>query len=207
METNKLYSKALLIAQFVVIYNIIEGIISMFLGYENESLTLFGFGVDSFIEVASNLGVVFMIRRIQQNPNSDKSTFEVKALKITGWGFYLLSISLLIGIIINICKKHLPENTIFGVIISIISIIVMAYVSYNQLAIGKKLNSEPIIADAKCTIICIYMSIVLLISSAVYYYTGFAYTDSLGALCLIYFSFQEGKECFEKAKGKSTCKC
>ena len=164
METNKLYSKALLIAQFVVIYNIIEGIISMFLGYENESLTLFGFGVDSFIEVASNLGVVFMIRRIQQNPNSDKSTFEVKALKITGWGFYLLSISLLIGIIINICKKHLPENTIFGVIISIISIIVMAYVSYNQLAIGKKLNSEPIIADAKCTIICIYMSIVLLLS-------------------------------------------
>jgi divalent metal cation (Fe/Co/Zn/Cd) transporter len=69
METNKLYSKALLIAQFVVIYNIIEGIISMFLGYENESLTLFGFGVDSFIEVASNLGVVFMIRRIQQNPH------------------------------------------------------------------------------------------------------------------------------------------
>lgn len=207
METTKLYNKALLIAQFVVIYNIVEGIISIFLGYENESLTLFGFGADSFIEVASNLGVVFMIKRIQKNPNSDKSTFEIKALKITGWGFYLLSISLFIGIVINIYKKHLPENTVFGVIISLISIIVMAYVSYNQLRIGQKLNSEPIIADAKCTIICIYMSIVLLISSAVYYYTGFAYTDILGAFGLIYFSVKEGKECFEKAKGKSTCKC
>lgn len=207
METNKLYKRALLLAQFVVIYNIIEGLISMYLGYENESLTLFGFGADSFIEVASNLGVIYMIRRIQKNPNSDKSVFEIKALKITGWGFYLLSISLLIGIIINIYKKQLPENTIFGVIISLLSIIVMAYVSYNQLNIGKQLNSQPIISDAKCTIICIYMSIVLLVSSAVYYYTGFAYTDSLGALFLIYFSVKEGKECFEKAKGKSTCKC
>lgn len=207
METNKLYNRALLLAQFVVIYNIIEGIISMYLGYENESLTLFGFGADSFIEVASNLGVIYMIRRIQKNPNSDKSVFEIKALKITGWGFYLLSISLLIGIINNIYTKQHPTNTIFGVIISLLSITIMAYVSYNQLNIGKQLNSQPIISDAKCTIICIYMSIVLLVSSVVYYFTGFAHTDSLGALCLIYFSLQEGKECFEKAKGKSTCKC
>ena len=207
METNKLYNRALLLAQFVVIYNIIEGIISMYLGYESESLTLFGFGADSFIEVASNLGVVYMIKRIQQHPNSDKSIFEIKALKITGWGFYLLSASLFLGIIINIYTKQQPHNTIFGVIISLLSIIIMAYISYNQLNIGKKLNSQPIISDAKCTIICIYMSLVLLLSSVIYHFTNFVYTDSIGAICLIYFSVKEGKECFEKAEGKSNCNC
>jgi divalent metal cation (Fe/Co/Zn/Cd) transporter len=202
-----LFQKALWFAQFIVVYNVIEGIVSMVLGYKEESLTLFGFGVDSFIEVASNLGVIFMIKRIQQNPNSDRTKFEKKALKITGYGFYLLSVSLMIGIIINLIQNHKPENTIFGLIISIISIAVMAFVAYNQLDTGKKLDSAPIIADAKCTLICIYMSIVLLLSSAVYYFTGFAYTDILGALGLIYFSIKEGKECFDKVNNNKLCSC
>jgi len=71
---------------------------------------------------------------------------------------------------------------------------------------GRKLNSEPIIADANCTKICVYMSLVLLTSSLVYELTGFAYADVIGAAGLIYFSISEGKEAFEKAKGKQ-CSC
>ena len=72
--------------------------------------------------------------------------------------------------------------------------------------IGKKLNSEPIIADANCTKVCVYMSLVLLVSSLVYELTGFAYADAIGAAGLIYFSVSEGKEAFEKAGGKE-CGC
>jgi len=71
---------------------------------------------------------------------------------------------------------------------------------------GRKLNSEPIIADANCTKICVYMSLVLLTSSLVYELTGFVYADVIGAAGLIYFSISEGKEAFEKAKGKQ-CSC
>ncbi len=207
MEEKKLYSKALLIAQFVIIYNGLEGIISILLGLKEESLTFAGFGVGSLVEVASNLGVIYMIKRIRENPKTCKSDYENKALKITGWGFYLLSASLLIGIIVNIIQHHKPENTLFGVFISLISIAIMLLVTYNQLQIGKKLNSQPIISDAKCALVCVYMSIVLLVASAVYYLTGFAYADILGAIGLIYFSVKEGKECLEKANGKETCDC
>lgn len=72
--------------------------------------------------------------------------------------------------------------------------------------VGRQLNSEPIMADANCTKVCVYMSIVLLISSLVYELTGFAYADALGAAGLIYFSFTEGKEAFDKAKFKE-CNC
>jgi hypothetical protein len=86
----KLYKKAYLLSLTTIVYNIIECIISMIMGYHDETLTLFGFGVDSFIEVMSGIGIAMMILRIKQNPDSSKNRFEINALKITGTGFYLL---------------------------------------------------------------------------------------------------------------------
>jgi divalent metal cation (Fe/Co/Zn/Cd) transporter len=71
--------------------------------------------------------------------------------------------------------------------------------------IGRVLDSAPILADSNCTMVCIYMSIVLLVSSLIYQFTGFGFVDSLGALGLIYFSINEGKESFEKAAGLEEC--
>jgi divalent metal cation (Fe/Co/Zn/Cd) transporter len=71
--------------------------------------------------------------------------------------------------------------------------------------VGKQLESEAILADAECTLVCIYMSIVLLAASVIYELTGIAYVDVVGTLGLAYFSFKEGRECFEKAAGKECC--
>ena len=178
----------------------------MIMGYQDEALTLFGLGVDSFIEVMSGIGIALMILRIRQNPDSSKNRFEINALKITGTGFYLLSAGLLIGIITNIIYGHKPETTLWGIIISLVSIIVMIWLMMEKKGIGKNLKSEPIISDANCTKICIYMSLVLLASSLIYELTGFVYADGIGAIGLIYFSISEGKEAFDKAKGK-ICGC
>ncbi len=201
-----LYRRAFRLSLFTVFYNIIEGVVSMALGYADETLSLFGFGADSFIEVLSGIGIAIMITRIRQNPDSPKSRFEITALKITGTAFYLLSAGLLAGIVLNIIYKHKPETTIWGIVISLISIAVMIWLMNAKKSIGKKLHSEPIISDANCTRVCVYMSVVLLVSSLVYEFTGFAYADAIGAAGLIYFSVSEGREAFEKAKGKS-CSC
>lgn len=203
---QKFYRQAYRLSLFTIFYNIAEGIISMILGYADETLSLFGFGADSFIEVMSGIGIAIMILRIKRNPDSPKSTFEKTALKITGTAFYLLSVGLLIGIVINLITRNKPETTLWGVVISLVSIAVMVWLMNAKKSIGKKLNSEPIIADANCTKICVYMSLVLLVSSLVYELTGFAYADTIGAAGLIYFSVSEGKEAFEKVKGKE-CTC
>lgn len=203
---QKLYKRAYWFSLFTIFYNIIEGAVSMILGYQDETLTLFGFGADSFIEVMSGIGIAVMIMRIKQNPDSAKSTFEIKALKITGTAFYLLSAGLLAGIVINLINHHKPETTLWGVVISSISIAVMVWLMNAKKKVGKQLNSEPIIADSNCTKICVYMSLVLLASSLIYELTGFAYADIIGAAGLIYFSISEGKEAFEVAKGKE-CSC
>jgi hypothetical protein len=80
-ETDKLYKFALYLSIFTIMYNIAEGLISTWIGYSDESLTLFGFGVDSFIETISGIGIAAMVMRIARNPLSSKSQFEVTALK------------------------------------------------------------------------------------------------------------------------------
>jgi divalent metal cation (Fe/Co/Zn/Cd) transporter len=203
---QKYYKRAYLLSLFTIFYNIIEGLVSMVLGYEDETLSLFGFGADSFIEVMSGIGIAIMIIRIRRNPNSPKSKFEITSLKITGTAFFLLSAGLLAGIVLNIINHHKPETTFWGVIISLVSIVVMVWLFSAKKSIGKKLHSEPVIADANCTKICVYMSLVLLVSSLLYELTGFAYSDAIGAAGLIYLSISEGRESFEKAKGKE-CNC
>jgi len=206
LQEQKLYKRAYLLSLFTIFYNVIEGLVSMFFGYEDETLVLFGFGMDSFIEVLSGLGIAIMILRIRRNPSSSKSDFEIKALKITGTAFYLLSLGLLAGIVMNLISHHKPETTLWGVIISAVSILVMFWLMTAKKNVGKELGSLPILADANCTKICIYMSVVLLVSSLIYEWTGFAYADVIGTAGLIYFSFTEGKEAFEKAEGKE-CSC
>jgi len=204
-QEKKLYDIALALGVFTIVYNLAEGIIATTFGFEDETLALFGFGVDSFIEMISGIGIVYMVIRIRQNPTSNRSGFERTALRVTGWSFYLLVAALVISSAVVLYTGHKPETTFWGVIISLISIVVMLFLIYGKIKTGKLLQSDAILADANCTKVCIYMSCVLLASSAIYELTGFPYADALGTLGLAWFSYQEGKECFEKAASNKHC--
>ena len=205
-EQANYWQFALWLALFTIFYNIAEGLISIFFGISDEALTLFGFGVDSFIEVMSGLGILAMVLRIRQNPDTSRTKFEVTALRVTGTAFYLLAVGLGATAIYNLFVAHKPETTLPGLIISAVSIAVMWALVMGKRKVGRALNSMPILADANCTMVCIYMSLVLLASSLIYELTGFGFIDSIGALGLIYFSYKEGRESFDKANGLE-CDC
>jgi divalent metal cation (Fe/Co/Zn/Cd) transporter len=203
--TNKYWTYALWLALFTIFYNLAEGLVSIFFGINDEALTLFGFGVDSFIEVMSGIGILAMVLRIRQNPETPRSQFERTALRVTGTSFYLLAVGLGATAIYNVFSAHKPTTTLPGLIISLVSVAVMWALVAGKRKVGRTLDSAPILADANCTMVCIYMSIVLLAASLIYQLTGFGFVDSIGALGLIYFSYSEGKESFEKAAGMDDC--
>jgi len=207
MDTKKLYKYAWFLAIFTITYNILEGLVSIVFGIDNESLTLLGFGIDSFIEVLSGIGIAHMIIRIRKNPDSGKDSFERTALRITGTSFYILTLGLVISSAYNIWTVHKPITTTWGIVISVVSILIMLFLVYWKRRVGDQLNSQAILADAECTKVCIYMSIVLLISSVIYEVFNIPYIDSIGALGLAYYSFIEGRECFEKAVKDKYCSC
>ncbi|MGA3287178.1 MAG: cation transporter [Bacteroidota bacterium] len=206
-DQNRFYRIALGLAVFTILYNIAEGLVSMYFGYQDESLALFGFGADSFIEVLSGFGIAHMVLRIQKKPQSNRDDFERTALMVTGYAFYALAIGLAATSMYNLWIGRKPETTLWGVIISLISIAVMWVLVVRKRKVGRQLNSAAILADVECTKVCIYMSLVLLFSSGVYELTRFAFVDTLGTLGLAYLSFKEGRECFKKAKKNSHCSC
>jgi divalent metal cation (Fe/Co/Zn/Cd) transporter len=203
---ERYWDYALWLALFTIFYNLAEGIVSVSFGIQDEALTLFGFGVDSFIEVMSGVGILAMVLRIRRSPEAPRSQFERTALRITGVAFYLLALGLAATAVYNLVTGHKPTTTVPGLIISLGSIAVMWALVWGKRKVGHALDSAPILADANCTMVCIYMSIVLLAASLIYELTGFGFVDSLGAIGLIYFSVNEGRESFEKAAGLE-CGC
>lgn len=200
-----LYRWALILAFITVFYNLLEGLVSIWFGFNDETLALFGFGLDSFIEVLSGIGIVHMVIRLKHNPSSkDRDKFETTALRITGTAFYLLITGVALSAIVNMATGHRPDTTFWGIVISALSISTMYALMKAKLHVGEKLDSAPIKSDANCTRACLYMSFLLLASSLIYQWTGFAYADSIGALGIMWFAYSEGKEAFEKAANKKT---
>jgi divalent metal cation (Fe/Co/Zn/Cd) transporter len=202
------YRYASLLALFTIFYNLAEGVVSIWLGVADETLALFGFGVDSFIEVISAIGVWHMLRRIRANGNETRDEFEQRALRITGSAFYVLTIGLILTAALNLYQSHKPETTVWGIVVSVVSMTFMWVLIRQKTTVGKALNSPAILADAACSRACLFLSVVLLISSIGYELTGIGSLDSIGAILIAWLTFKEGKESFAKAKGMNcSCSC
>ncbi|MBU1100205.1 MAG: hypothetical protein KKA84_07350 [Bacteroidetes bacterium] len=205
---NKLVNRALVLSIITIVYNIGEGLISVYFGMQDETLALFGFGADSFVEVFSGIGILHMVIRMKYTKVTDRDSFEKTALRITGIAFYLLTFGLIAGSVINIISQVEPETTMVGVIVSAISILTMYFLMKSKLAVGKALKSDAIIADANCTRTCFYLSFLLLGSSLLYELTGIGYIDIVATLGIAYFAFKEGREAFDKVRtGSLACSC
>lgn len=198
-ETKRLWKTALWLAGVTVFYNLAEGIVSVAFGYTDDTLTLFGFGLDSFVEVISGLGVWHMVARVQKN-DTRRYSFERTALRITSVAFFILAAGLSATSIYNIYYSNQPSTTVWGIIISLVSIISMTFLMSLKMSVGNRLHSQAIIADAHCTRTCLILSIILLLSSVVFELFRVGFIDSLGALGIAYYAFQEGREAAMKAK-------
>ncbi len=232
-KRHALYRSAAWLAVFTVIYNLAEGIVAVYFGMEDETLALFGFGLDSFVEVISGAGILHMVMRLSRaNANggqaasfepasfepasfepasfepdsSENNRFEATALRITGSAFYLLAAGLLVTSALALYGGHAPETTFWGVVVSLVSIVTMWALIFMKEKVGRALGSAAILADAACTRACLYLSLVLLVSSVGYELTGVGWLDAVGAGAIAVFAYREGRESFEKSRGED-CAC
>jgi len=202
MTRKRLVNTAFILALVTILYNVAEGLVSVFFGLSDDTLALLGFGLDSFVEVLSGTGILHMIYRMKKAGLEDveaRDRFERQALRITGTAFYILAAGLVAGSVITIVQGTKPVTTLPGVIISILSILTMYILMTWKLKIGKKLRSAAVIADAHCTRACFYLSFVLLASSGLYALFEIVWFDIAGSLAIAWYAFSEGRESFENA--------
>ena len=190
---EKLYKRALLLSYLTVGYNVLEGIISIFAGALAGSIALIGFGLDSFIESISG-GV--MIWRFSQSGKKaeEEERIEKKATRLVASTFFILGAYVLYESIKKLVVSDIPEPSLLGIIIAIVSLIFMPILFYMKYKTAQSLNSSSLIADAKETLACMFLSIALLLGLGLNYLAGIWQADPIVGLLIVVFLVKEGYE-------------
>ena len=194
-----LKKKALILSYFTVIYNIIEGIVSIIAGIlASGSIALIGFGLDSFIESLSGGVMIWRFGKHGKISEEEEEKIEKRATKLVAITFFILAAYILYESIKKLYLHEKPESSLFGIIIAIISLIVMPILFYAKFRTGKALNSKSLIADSKETLACIFLSVALLIGLGLNYIFGFWQADPIVGFVIVVFLVREGYETLEE---------
>jgi len=169
------------LAVFTVAFNVLEGLVSMGFGWAGGSLSLFGFGADSFIEVGSALLILWRLR----NDAPGQPGRERAAAKGVGWMLLALGLGTAAGALLQLAGRHHPETTLPGLLVSVLSIGFMIFLWSEKARAGKALASGAVLADAACSLACVQLSAVLFAGSLAYLLVpGLWWADAGAALAL-----------------------
>jgi len=154
--------RALWLSALTIVYNLAEGLVSMAFGWADDSIALFGFGADSFIEVASALLVLW---KLLDHGNLAR---ERKATRAIGWLFLALTAGIAGGALLQLTAQRHPPTTVPGLVISLLSLSFMVFLWRAKLQAARALDSATVAADAACSLACIQLSLVLFAGSLLF---------------------------------------
>jgi divalent metal cation (Fe/Co/Zn/Cd) transporter len=190
---NKYRKRALTLSYVTVLYNIIEGILSIFAGYLAGSSALIGFALDSFVE---SLSGIIMIWRFSGNKdgidNEKEEKMEERAELLVGITFFILGSYVLYEAVEKLIHKSPVEPSLLGIIIAVASIIFMPILFFLKYKTGKIIGSKALVADSKETLACTFLSFVLLFGLLMNSLFSISQADSIAAIIIVIYLFKEG---------------
>lgn len=190
--STELHKRALLLSYLTVGYNILEGILSIFAGLLTGSIALIGFGLDSFVESLSGSVMIWRFRKHGRISIEEEERVEERAERFVAFTFFILGTYILYESVKRLYFKEVPEPSLLGIIIAIISILVMPILFYLKYRTGKSLKSRSLIADSKETLACVFLSVALLAGLGLNYLYGLWQADPVAGLIIVLFLIKEG---------------
>lgn len=187
---------------FTIAWNLLEGLVAVIAGALAGSISLVGFGVDSFIEVTS--GTTLLWRMVADSNESTRERNEKISLRIVGTCFLALALYIGYESISDLVSRRAPEHSIPGIILACVSLLVMPVLSRAKKDVGKKLQSAAMTADAKQTDFCMYLSAILLMGLLLNAALGWWWADPVAALIMVPIIAKEG---MEGIRGKACDEC
>ena len=185
---------------FTIAWNSIEGIVAVLAGAFAGSISLVGFGVDSFIEVTS--GVALLWRMSIDAEEHHRERTEQLTLRIVGACFLALAAYVGYEAVTNLLNRKTPEHSLPGIILACVSLIVMPILSRAKRRVGALLKSAAMTADAKQTQFCTYLSAILLGGLLLNAFYDLWWSDPVAALVMVPII---GKEGIDALRGETCC--
>lgn len=206
-DTQAWVRRAVALSWFTIVYNFIEGVVSMWFGVADDSFALFGFGADSFIEVASAALVLWRFRaEIGAAPKSVER--EKHATLGIGVLFLLLTLGTAGGASYQLWTGTNPDTTIPGLVVAAISLSFMFFLWKAKVRVAENLGSSAMKSDASCSLACIKLSAILFAGSMLFLlFPVLWWADSVAALALAGMIGKEGWEIFDSARKGEVASC
>jgi divalent metal cation (Fe/Co/Zn/Cd) transporter len=195
-ERSRLGRRAQLLAGVSVTYNLVEAVIAVTAGIVAGSVALVGFGLDSVVEVSSGLIILWQFRhRLPQSR-------EKQALRLMAFSFFALAAYVTFESVRALFFGGEPRPSPVGIGLAVASLMVMPFLSWAQRRTGRALGSGAVVADSTQTLLCTYLSAVLLVGLLLNATLGWGWADPIAGLVIAAVAVKEGVEAW---KGEGCC--
>lgn len=177
-------------------YNIVEAVVAITAGRIASSAALVGFGLDSLVEVLSAAAVAW------QFTGPDPQRRERVAMRVIAVSFLGLAVFVSVDAVRSLLGAAEPEHSTVGIVLAAVSVVVMPFLSWFERRTGRELGSASAVADSKQTLLCTYLSAVLLVGLVLNSVLGWSWADPVAALVIAAIAVREGVAAW---RGEACC--
>lgn len=195
-DRSRLGRRAQLLAGASVAYNVIEAVIAISAGLVAGSVALVGFGLDSVVEVSSGAIILWQFRHTM--PESR----ERQALRLMAFSFFALAAYVSFESVRSLLGDAEPDSSAVGIVLAALSLAIMPFLSWAQRRTGKALGSNAVVADSTQTLLCTYLSGVLLVGLVLNATLGWSWADPIAGLIIAAVAVKEGRDAW---RGEGCC--
>ncbi|MCX5366825.1 cation transporter [Streptomyces sp. NBC_00124] len=188
-----------LLVTATIAYNVIEAVAALTAGTIASSTALIGFGLDSVIEVSSAAAVAW---QFSARDHGVREAREHTTLRIISVSFFVLAAYVTIDAVRALTGTGEAERSLPGIVLAALSLAVMPFLSAAQRRTGQELGSASAVADSKQTLLCTYLSAVLLAGLVLNATLGWSWADPIAALAIAALAVKEGRDAWQ---GKGCC--
>lgn len=189
--------RAQLLAAASVLWNSAEAAVAILAGAAASSVALVGFGLDSLVEMSSGLIILWQFRHPMPEAR------ERRALRLIAMSFFALAAYVFVESVRALLDGQGAQRSLMGIVLAALSLLVMPFLSLAQRRTGRALGSSTVVADSKQTLLCTYLSAVLLVGLLLNATLGWWWADPLVGLVVAWLALREGREAW---RGE-TCGC
>jgi divalent metal cation (Fe/Co/Zn/Cd) transporter len=189
---------ALTLVGLTAAYNAVEAVIALAAGLRAGSIALIGFGLDSIIELAAALAVLYRMEAERRGaPRERVERVERRVRRFVGWTFVLLAGYVTLEAGLGLWQREAPRESVLGIVLAAVSLVVMPVLAWGKLRTAGALESRALAAEAKETLACAYLSACLLLGLVLHALLGWWWADPVAALAMVPWLLHEAREAME----------
>jgi divalent metal cation (Fe/Co/Zn/Cd) transporter len=196
LERRRRQRVALGLAWATIAWNTVEAVVAIGAGAVASSIALVSFGLDSTVEVLSASVIVWQMTRDMPEDR------EARALRLIAVSFFALAGYVTVQAAFDLITRSEPDTSRVGIVLAAVSLLVMPVLAALKRRNGRRLGSNSVVADSQQTMLCTYLSAVLLMGLVLNATVSWWWADPLAALVIAALAFNEGCEAW---RGERCC--